>query len=68
MSSSLLRLVLLAIAFVQGDALRVMVAPARVSTMRMAMPTIEDARALSTEEVELEIFNAKKVGEGWGWG
>ena len=33
----------------------------RASAVRMAFPTIEDARTLSDEEIEQEIFNAKKV-------
>mmetsp|Transcript_29754 Transcript_29754/g.50845 ORF Transcript_29754/g.50845 Transcript_29754/m.50845 type:complete len:104 (+) Transcript_29754:54-365(+) len=63
--STVFRLLLLAIALVQSAALRVAVAPAPAAlatraSLRMAMPTIEDARTLSDAEIEQEIFNAKK--------
>merc|ERR1719472_104148 len=32
----------------------------RAAAVRMAFPSIEDARSLSDEEIESEIFNAKK--------
>jgi ribosomal protein L29 len=60
----MLRYVLLAIAFVTTSGLQVAV-PARPaaarSAVRMAMPSMEDARSLSTEEIEKEIVSAKKV-------
>eukprot|EP00966_Prymnesium_polylepis_P329054 7384807-Prymnesium_polylepis.1 len=33
----------------------------RVAAVRMAFPSIEDARSLSDDEIEQETFNAKKV-------
>lgn len=63
--SGLLRVLLLALALVSTSGLRVVVGSRRGaaarSTVRMALPKIEDARSLSTEEIEAEIATAKKV-------
>ena len=42
-------------------------AAVRSCAARMALPKIEDARSLSTEEIEAEIETAKKVSESVGW-
>jgi len=64
MAASLLRIVLLALCLVTTDALRVFVGAARNtatrSAVRMALPKMDDARNLSTEEIEKEIVAAKK--------
>lgn len=65
MAASLLRLLVLAIALVSASGLRVFVGSARPAVMRsvsasMALPSIDDARALSTEELEAEMATAKK--------
>jgi len=58
------RLVLLALALVSTSALRLPVATARVASRaaapQMAMPSLDDARNLSTDEIEKEIATAKK--------
>ena len=65
--AALLRLLVLALAIVSTSGLRVFVGSARATAVRsgaasmMALPKIEDARALSTEEIEAEIAMAKKV-------
>jgi len=57
-----LRLLLLALALVSTSGLRVFVGTQRrtCAARMMALPKIEDARSLSTEEIEAEIANAKK--------
>lgn len=69
MAQSLLRLLLLALALVSSSGLRVFVGSTRSSTVaraatRMALPKVEDARNLSTEEIEQEIVAAQKVCSG----
>lgn len=65
--ASMLRLIVLAIAMVSANALRVPVvasaqpALARTSNVQMAMPSVDDARNLSSEEIEQELVTAKKV-------
>lgn len=62
-------MLLLALALAATNGLKVFVTtttsrPAsavRCYTARMALPKIEDARSLSTEEIEAEISTAKKV-------
>ena len=62
---SLFRLMLLALALVSTSALRVPAATTRVASRaaaaHMAMPNLDDARNLSTDEIEQEIAAAKKV-------
>jgi len=64
--ASMLRLIVLAIAMVSANALRVPVvastqpALARTSNVQMAMPSVDDARNLSSEEIEQELVTAKK--------
>ena len=57
-------MLLLALALVSASGLRVVVGASRSaaarSCVRMALPKIEDARSLSTEEIEKEIATAKK--------
>ena len=59
----MLRFVVLALAFAASSALQIPVAGARSTTARatvqMALPKVEDARSLSTEEIEKEIAAAK---------
>merc|ERR1711918_57118 len=61
---SLFRLMLLALALVSTSALRVPAATTRVASRpaaaHMAMPNLDDARNLSTDEIEQEIAAAKK--------
>ena len=61
----LLRLLLLALGLVATSGFQLAVgsshvAAGRACTARMALPKIEDARSLSTEEIESEISTAKK--------
>ena len=62
---SLFRLVLLALALVSTSGLRVSAATTRVASRaaaaQMKLPAVDDARNLSTDEIEKEITNAKKV-------
>ena len=62
--ASLLRLMLLALALVSASGLRVFVGTSRPGAARvavtMALPSIEDARSLSTEEIEAEMVTAQK--------
>ena len=62
---AIFRFLLLALALVSTSALRVPVATTRVASRsaaaQMAMPSLEDARSLSTDEIEAEIVAAKKV-------
>ena len=64
--SSLLRLLMLALALGCASSLRIAVAPtrsaaARSAAVRMALPKLDDARSLSADEIEQEIASAKKV-------
>jgi len=62
---SLFRLVLLALALVSTSGLHVSAATTRVASRaaaaQMKLPAVDDARNLSTDEIEKEITNAKKV-------
>ena len=60
----LLRLMVLMMALVSASGLRVFVGSSRSTAARaavsMALPKVEDARSLSTEEIEAEMVTAKK--------
>ena len=62
--ASLLRCLLLALFMASASGLRVVVGSARPAAVRgmarMALPAIEDARSLSTEEIRAEMVTAKK--------
>ena len=60
------RLLMLALMLVSASGLRLVVGSTRATTVSraaasMAMPKLEDARSLSTEEIQAEIATAKKV-------
>ena len=61
----MLRFVVLALAFVTSSALQIPVTAARPQIARgdvqLALPKLDDARSLSTEEIEKEIAAAKTV-------
>ena len=62
--ASLLRCLLLALFMASASGLRLVVGSARPAAVRgmakMALPSIEDARSLSTEEIQAEMATAKK--------
>lgn len=63
----LARVLLVVLALTQGACALRVATPASTAVVSraavsMAFPSIEDARSLTSEEIELEIFNAKKVG------
>lgn len=62
--ASLLRCLLLALFMASSSGLRLVVGSARPAAVRgmakMALPSIEDARSLSTEEIQAEMVTAKK--------
>ena len=65
MASGMLRMLVLVLAFAATNGLKVFVTSSRPAvrcyTATMALPKMEDARSLSTEDIEKEIATAKKV-------